>query len=305
VITRLWGNDRYATAIAVSRAQWQDGRAHAVVLARGDDFADALAGVPFAAHAHGPLLLTDPKVLDTSVENEIRRVLGDPAWGGTVHILGGDQAVSPVIAAKLAKDGYHVDRDAGNTRFGTALTIAESFNSGAEVMVATGNDYADALASGPLGAVRDAPLLLSDGSHMDTATAMFVSQHTVIDAVGGQAVAAIQNAGLRVANPLWGADRFGTSRAVAVAVEQTTGSKKAIGVASGLEFPDAVTGGAFSANAGMPLVLIEPQSASDSSLMFLHSWLPQLANVDVFGGPAAVSDTVVGQIKNTLHATLN
>ena len=58
-VTRLEGPTRYATAVAVSQEQFLvPGSADAVVLARGDDFADALAGAPLAHHLHGPLLLT-------------------------------------------------------------------------------------------------------------------------------------------------------------------------------------------------------------------------------------------------------
>ena len=54
-MSRLGGTDRYQTGIAISRGQWGQGQADAVVLARGDQAPDALARVPLAKHAHGPL----------------------------------------------------------------------------------------------------------------------------------------------------------------------------------------------------------------------------------------------------------
>nr|WP_041540794.1 right-handed parallel beta-helix repeat-containing protein [Catenulispora acidiphila] len=92
-VKRIGGSDRYQTSLLVSQAQWKDGSANAVVLARGDQAPDALAGVPLAAHVHGPLLLTDPTTLDRTTSAEIARVTGGPSPAKTVYILGGDAAV--------------------------------------------------------------------------------------------------------------------------------------------------------------------------------------------------------------------
>ncbi|MEY9910644.1 putative cell wall-binding protein [Catenulispora sp. MAP12-49] len=93
-VKRIGGSDRYQTSLLVSQAQWKDGSANAVVLARGDQAPDALAGVPLAAHVHGPLLLTDPSTLDRATSAEIARVTGGPAPDKTVYILGDNAAVS-------------------------------------------------------------------------------------------------------------------------------------------------------------------------------------------------------------------
>jgi len=54
-VTRLAGADRVGTAIAISQATFPAaGSAGAVILARDDDFPDALAGAPLAAKLHAP-----------------------------------------------------------------------------------------------------------------------------------------------------------------------------------------------------------------------------------------------------------
>lgn len=125
-----------------------------MVLARGDQAPDALAGVPLAAHVHGPLLLTDPSTLDRATSAEIARVTGGPAPDKTVYILGGNAAVSPSIESGLRAAGYHVVRYKGDDRYGTARAVASAFGSTSHVIVATGEDFPDALAAGPLGADR-------------------------------------------------------------------------------------------------------------------------------------------------------
>src|SRR5258707_300599 len=70
--------------------------ANAVVLAKGDAFRDALAGIPLATAKQGPLLVTPGTSLDPGVLGEIQRVL---APGKTVYVLGGVKALTPTVDA--------------------------------------------------------------------------------------------------------------------------------------------------------------------------------------------------------------
>ena len=69
-----------------------------MVLARGDMFPDALAGVPLAAKVHGPLLLTDPGDAD-HVEPE--RDQPGPRRQRQIDVLGGTSAVSTAVENRL------------------------------------------------------------------------------------------------------------------------------------------------------------------------------------------------------------
>ncbi|HSG86790.1 MAG TPA: cell wall-binding repeat-containing protein, partial [Candidatus Limnocylindrales bacterium] len=82
-VSRWSGADRYATSAAIS-ARTIPSRADTVFLATGANFPDALAGVPAAGLAAGPLLLTTRTCLPPVAYLELRRL--DPA---TVVILGG------------------------------------------------------------------------------------------------------------------------------------------------------------------------------------------------------------------------
>lgn len=288
-VSRLGGATRYATALDVSAAQWKDGAAGGVVIARGDAAPDALAGVPLAAHVHGPLLLTDPKSLDSDTAAEIKRVLGADK-GKTVTILGGTGAVSPTVQEQLTALGYHVQRIGGSDRFDTALRIAsDGLGQTANVVVATGTDFADALAAGPLAASQNAAVVLSDGPALDAATAAFVKAHGHVTAIGGAAVSAVAKAVPgRAVTDLWGGDRYATAAKVAAAMTAGHGPTAA-GLASGTVFPDALTGGAYAANAGVPLLLTDPKQLPPNVAALFAAWKQQLAAVEVFGGPSAVS----------------
>lgn len=308
-VHRIGGSDRYATARLVSQAQWKTGAASAVVLARGDQATDALTGVPLAARVHGPLLLTSPTALDGATRAEIDRATGGPSASKTVYILGGDSAISPGIEAGLRKAGYKVVRYAGADRYGTALAIAASFGATPHVIVATGTNFPDALAAGPLGAVEDAPIVLSGGdSLLDANTAAYVRSRSTVDPVGGAAEDAVAElpgldpAHTVVDRTLSGATRYETATLVADKVTALTGHPAtALGVASGTVFPDALIGGAYAANAGIPLLLTDPATLPTATAAALTQRQSTLTSITVFGGPVAVSDTVEGLIAGAVQ----
>ncbi|MEY9887727.1 hypothetical protein ABIA31_001356 [Catenulispora sp. MAP5-51] len=318
LVTRLSGSDRYLTGVAVSQSQWAnaggDGTArataHGVVLARGDMFPDALAGVPLAAKVHGPLLLTDPATLTTSSENEIRRVLGG---SGTVDILGGTSAVSTAVENRLRSLGYTVNRYSGPNRDATALDIAQrGLGNPAHVVLATGQDFADALAAGPFAAGPaaaggvPAAILPTDGKTLDPRIAAYVrgkaSASTpgapAVWAVGGQAAAA--SAGLGGFVQVYaGTDRYDTDQRL-VRAAAAAGGVTRIGIATGAAFPDALTGGAYAANAGAQLVIV-PSTLDPRTVALLQQLQPALIAVSLFGGTSVISPGTADQVTRTVH----
>ncbi|MEZ0114949.1 hypothetical protein ABH920_008984 [Catenulispora sp. EB89] len=318
-VTRLSGGDRYGTGVAVSQSHWANaggdatGRptARVVVLARGDQFADALAGVPLAAKAGGPLLLTDPAALTPATLAEIRRVLG--TGGGQIDVLGGTQAIAPGIVSELTHLGYSVNRFAGADRDHTALDIAErGLGSPQHVVLATGQDYADALAAGPFAtgpaatAAGPAAVILTDGKTLAPDVRAFIASRIAQSsagapaawAIGGQAVTA--TAGLPgYVRPLAGATRYETDIKV-VQAAMAAGGVQRLGVATGTGFPDALTGGALTAATGGELVLV-PSTLPPETANLLSALRPQLTSVDLFGGTAVISPALAGQVTSAVN----
>ena len=155
--TRIAGTDRYGTAAAISAATFAPGVATAYV-ASGTSWPDALAVVPHAARAGGPLLLTKATSLPDSLKSELTRL-----QPGRIIVVGGTSVVSPAVAQALDEHtAGTVTRLAGPDRFATAAQIS-SFHlpSGAPIVyVTTGENFPDALAAGPAAAVRGAPTIL-------------------------------------------------------------------------------------------------------------------------------------------------
>ena len=307
-VFRFAGADRVDTAVMASRQSWRTNgagqndvrqQAKSVVLSRSDVFADALGGAALAAHKNGPLLLTDSKALNAETLNEIRRIL---PTSGTVYILGGTAAVSPAVQSALTKLGYTVDRVAGQDRFETAVKIANAVDPAAtDVLVATGTNFPDALSAGAAaGSFDGMVVVLTNGTTMPASTEAFLEgkangHHLNMAAVGGAADKALKGAKWSGYTPLVGADRYQTSYMVA---HEIFGSFSRIGVATGANWPDSLSGGALMGNRQGPLLLVDPKaglSADDNALIDANRGASNWAFV--FGGINALPLRVDQQLE--------
>jgi putative cell wall-binding protein len=280
---RLSGTDRFGTAIAASAVEFPAaGTAGAVVLARSDDYPDALVGAALASAKNAPLLFANGGLLTAATQAEIQRVL--PA-GGTVYLLGGTAAIPATVATSLTSLGFVPVRYAGTDRFGTALAVADALNDPSTVLLATGINFPDALAAGPAAAHIHGVVLLTNGSSLTPAVTAYLAAHPgTVYAIGGPAVAADPSA-----TPLSGADRYATAAAVASTLFTTPAN---VGVASGTAFPDALTGGAFQAHFGGPIVLTDPHILPTSTSAYLTAVDSSIVTTNIFGGASALSATV-------------
>jgi putative cell wall-binding protein len=286
------GADRQSTAVAASQDAFATaGAAGAVVLARADVFADALAGGPLAAANHGPLLLTSSGVLDPVTKAEIVRVL---PIGGTVYLLGGTSALSDSVAAAVVALGDKPVRIAGADRYGTAIAIAGALGNPGTVFEASGLNFPDALSAVPAAVVDHGAIVLTDGSSQAAVTAAYLAAHPGNHfAIGGPAAwadpAAIAFAGV---------DRYATSAAVALAFFPNAA---AVSIASGENFPDALGGGPAAGVADQPMLLLNNVgTVAEPIAAYLSTHAGQIAAVQVFGGEAALSDLSLSGVARVL-----
>ncbi len=296
---QIYGSDAIATAIAVSQAAFPDpSSAGAVVLARSDAFADALAGGPLAARLKAPLLITpgtpESAALDPRVLAEIERVLSP---GGTVYILGGPLALSPNIDATLEQAGYQAVRIAGADQYATAVDIAQALGNPSTIFEATAVSFGDALSAVPAAIGNSGAILLTAGPVQSPETMAYLAAHPADTryAIGGPLAAAGADPG---ATAVWGEDEYGTSAAVA---SRFFPEASLYGVATGAGFPDALAGGLFMATGGRrgPLLLVDPQAlpaVPPSIASYLATLAPGTVGF-VFGGPLAVPPSTVAEVQ--------
>lgn len=294
-VTRIYGTDAIGTSIAVSQAEFPTtGSARAVVLARSDYFADALAGGPLAATLGGPLLITpgasESSALDSRVETEIQRVLPE---GDTVYILGGELALSPSIDTELQGLGYETVRLAGADEYATAVDIAEQLGNPSTVFEATGTDFYDALSAVPAAIKEHAAILLTDGPNQAPETAAYLAQYPndARYAIGGPQEAAGADP---TATAIYGQDLYGTSAEVA---STFFSEATAFGAATGADFPDALSGGPFIGRVGGAMLLVEPSGPLPPTIEGYLTQAPDVTQGYLFGGPLAVGNDVLSELE--------
>jgi len=287
---RAAGSDRIGTAVAVSQLNFPSGGAGAVVLARSDDFPDALVAAPLAATTRGPLLFVQGGSLPTITRNEISRVLGAH---GTVYLIGSTSAIPTSVETTLQTLGYTTDRIGGSDRYATAVAVANVLGGRSTVFLATGINFPDALSAGPAAAHMSGVVLLTDGASMPSITRSYLNAHIgTVYAVGGPAAAA-DGAATRIV----GADRMSTAASVAATFFTAPLS---VGVASGATFADAMSGGAYLARLGGPILLTYPTYVPASTSNYLSAVRSGLASSSLFGGTAAISTGVQTTIDQLL-----
>ena len=143
-VVRHAGENRFATAVRVADAIGDVG---SVFIATGSDFPDALAAGAAAAHVRGAVVLSDGPNLPAATADYLQR-----RRAAAHFAIGGAAAAAAPLAPAVV----------GANRFETATRVAERFfQSPTTVGIATGTNFADALAAGGHVARLGGPLLLT------------------------------------------------------------------------------------------------------------------------------------------------
>ena len=282
---RLAGNDRYETAIQVSKEGWEN--ADTVVIARGDEFADALAGAPLAYKEDAPILLTSTDHLNKEVKKEIERLGAKNAI-----LLGGSSALSSYVDYQLQGLGLEVERIGGDSRFDTARNIAARLDGNPDkAIIANGLTFADALAAAPYAAKNGYPILLTEKDQLPSSTSLALKEIEETIVVGGEAVVTKNVfSHLPHASRISGANRFETAAIMAT----TYGGNAAI-VSTGYDFADALTGSVLAAKRDAVSLLVQKDSVPKSTKEAYEQL--DLEKLYLLGGTSAVSDEVMDELR--------
>lgn len=192
----------------------------------------------------------------------------------------------------VAVDG--VTRVSGADRYATAAEIQAKLLPDAQVVfLATGRNFPDALSAGPAAAKTNGAILLADGDSLPSSTVAAIKRMKpkAIYVIGGASVvseAAFKEAKALAPNAkaerIAGADRYDTSLAIAKKFFGASPAKRY--VASGINFPDALAGGALAGKEKVPLILV-PNNPAHVNVSFGKSGV-----TIVLGGRSVISDAV-------------
>ncbi|QBI20937.1 hypothetical protein ER308_16050 [Egibacter rhizosphaerae] len=269
-------DSRAPTAVGLAAAAHAWAHTPTLVIASGDDFADALCGGALAAAEDAPLLLVPEGGPSNWLKGEI---LGLGAE--RVLVLGGSAAIDEGADADFGEHGATVERIYGADRFETAVEIARRIGAPTgEVAICLGRHeefdraWPDALSAAALAAApRPVPTLLAREDRVPDATLDALEELDVSTAIliGGEAAlqASVEEelAGAGVSTTrLAGEDRYGTSRAVLLeALSRFDGGDGSVVAAPGRSYPEAVVAGALAAHEGAGVLLVPSHDLEDES----------------------------------------
>lgn len=304
-LNRLVGNDRIDTALQEAALGWPGGSS-AVLLARADDFPDALAGVPLAAQLDAPILLTSPHSLDNRVAAALNRL-----HPRQVYLLGGEGALGQEISQALSQLGWNINQQirlGGVDRYATAAKIAQSMtNPSHAAVLATGDNFPDALSVAAAAGRIKMPLLLANSASLpqvtfDVLKTLNLSQLYVIGGEGVLSKDVLSSVQTRLnlsagsVIRLAGADRYATMAAVA---GRFSGTDAGMDFATGDNFPDALTGAALAVHQHADLVLLpsDPLSNHPELKGYIAGQWPSLTSIYILGGEGAVPAARVQELQ--------
>jgi hypothetical protein len=278
-----------------------------VFVANGLDFPDGLS-----ASGYGfPVLLTEADAIPAETLAELNRLAGptDPFCGSgdlTINVVGGTTAVSSPVFEQLAtftsSDGS-IQRLGGANRYGTALEVADYWGAGDTVVIATGLNFPDALAAGPLAAIAG-PILLNDGPTIRPDVGAFLKAEEIVNVyiVGGTAVVpqSVEDEltfeyGITVTR-LAGDNRAETAVEVAEELIGIQGSGDySLGVilVNGNTFADALSAGPLGYFWSFPILLVNADSIPAATAAHHVKYSVDIADVIAVGGTSVISKTVL------------
>lgn len=276
-VTRTSGLNRYLTAIEVSKKTFA--HADTVILAGGENFADALVATALAKMENGPILLSmKDQILPETLE-EINRL-----GAKKIILVGGESSISGKVEKALPGE---TERLSGKNREATALIVArtllERHNKG-QVILADARQYPDSLSIAPYAAKENLPILYID-REMSREAKNLLDKYKIEKAIiigGESSVPKSVERHFKEVVRYAGKDRYETSEIVLKALYKP----EEIVLCSGENYPDALTGAVYAANKNAPILLIPKEG-----LKKIKEKLPkEVKELTVIGGTSSIEN---------------
>ncbi|WP_010676948.1 S8 family serine peptidase [Bacillus timonensis] len=302
---RIYGKTSVDTSNEMALAAWESltekslgqKKGKFVILASNQSFPDSLSAGALSYLLDTPILLTYPTKLNQSTVSTLKKL------GATdVAILGGTVAVSNAVENSLKNNGFGTLRLKGDNRYKTASIINDYIaKPNGTVIVANGRSFPDALSISSFSASLQIPIVFVEKDKIPQETKDFLNKYKFSKTfvVGGTGV--VSDKVLKsLPNPqrLSGKTRYETNVRV---LQHFIPSNNTDGflIATGRNFPDALSGGAVSAKVEYPLLLVDSTKIPTETNTFLNTNLknvPYVIDMAVLGGKAAVSSETLWKL---------
>lgn len=325
-VSRIAGNDYWDTAAEISKKVFRS--SSSAVLARGDDFADAMSATGLAGALEdgegAPILLTARDELSGAALNELRRL-----GAKTVYLIGGKVAISDRVEAALKAAKFSVKRIAGNESYDTSIACAKEIllldpKATSRAIVAYSQNFQDALSISSFAYKYHVPIFLQ--TYGEKSDSRKLTKEAISLLKGDMAKATIYVAGgdgavsTSSVEGVFGNDRvirkygitgYDTSNELATyLVGEGLLSAGSVVFASGAPAPrgaDALAGSALAGRLSAPIVLLNnnPSQGDYGTTAlekgkYLQSNYKSIKDGYVLGGTTVMPDSMMKWIKGII-----
>lgn len=305
---RFQGASRYETSLLIAERvrteKYAGGKLTSVIVASGDDFADALSASYLSVVANAPILLV-PKNYNVKIMNNILSFIdSSTTTNASVYVIGGKNAIPPQTFNEIKGVRSSAERLSGSDRYETnkqvilkaqALLKANKKSLPSSAIVADGMNYADALSASAAGV----PIILVYGKSKtlpanvkNLVTDVFKDKTLVIAGGDGAVSSGIQTglSNITSTTRAAGSDRYATSVEIA---KKFFPSPSAVTIATGMNYPDGLCGGLLSYSTNCPMILTAKGKTSSANA---YAKSKSVSTAWILGGTAAVSDDDVTNV---------
>lgn len=298
-IQRLSGDNRYETSVEVSEKNFKS--VDTVVLASGQNIADALVASSYADIEEAPILLTNKNSISDEVLDEIERLKADK-----VVIVGGQSSISSSVESRLKKEDIKVTRISGRDRFDTSDKLSQEVSrlskKSSQAILVNGYKNIDALSVSSLATKEDLPILLNGRNTLNMSVKNRLKQMNVkkVYIIGGnnsissdveKELNRMQMSVVRLS----GTDRYETSANIAKYAYKDF--NEAI-VASGENPVDALAASTLTGKKEAPILLTNKNKIPKSIKKIIEDM--DIGKITIVGGENSITDNVMDDMEDML-----
>ncbi|HHY26985.1 MAG TPA: cell wall-binding protein [Desulfitobacterium dehalogenans] len=226
-------------------------------------------------------------------------ITGVNLGSAVITAIASDGSSSATCNVTVTETGINATRLGGANRYETSVQISkEGWPTGSTYAVlATGNNYPDALSAAPLAQKYNAPILLTDKTlpqvTLNEITRLKPAQIFICGGTGAisKAIENQLNTMGIITKRLEGKDRYETSVSIAKELGTTSGE---LVLVNGYEWSDALSVSPIAAKKGIPILLTDKSVFPDSIKTFVNS--NSFYKTYVLGGTDLISNQVKDQL---------
>ncbi|WPC43921.1 cell wall-binding repeat-containing protein [Clostridium sp. JS66] len=291
-IKRLWGVDRYATCSEIVKEGWAS--SDYAVIVNGENFPDALSASALAKKYNAPILLTQSNSLDKNALNHLKRLKVK-----SVFIVGGNSVINKSIENYIKNNlGIQTKRYNGIDRNETSTKVAEQIGTDNGIIIALDSEFADALSAAPIAGKLNIPIILVPKDYIPSSVKNFISDKNIPKTyVLGDTDIISDNVASQFPNTqrIIGKDKYERNINIIKTFEDKLDLNSGCLAYSGA-FADALSGSAFAALSGNPVILVGDTPTQVTSDFIKSNHFNKL---NVLGGVAGIKDETLTNLTSS------